>query len=216
MHWTKNLLIWAKLFIWEDLGLWLFKISTGMQDEKAWYAFHSIAEMVWHHSCVVIATEWVRLGWPGNVTWGNLFYKFEVLVAMVTELCTHTISAMVWTLYHVSESFILQTSANFKKSKMQIFSNKEYFSNQIILCYWLFDRDGRERDRGADQIERNSRQTERRTEESETRNATEKCWRRSSKWSQSLFTLLSNLANTIWLNWTWLTFINKPQHDKTN
>ena len=41
----------------------------------------------------------------------------KVLVAMVTEMCTHSISA------NVSEICILHTSTNFEKSKTQFFSN---------------------------------------------------------------------------------------------
>ena len=52
---------------------------------------------------------------------------------MKTELCTHSISAVVFISYHASEIFILHTSANFEKSKAQIFSNKYVFSNQLIL-----------------------------------------------------------------------------------
>ena len=43
--------------------------------------------------------------------------NLKVLVAMVTKLCTHFISAMA---YHALEIFILHTSANFEKSKTQI------------------------------------------------------------------------------------------------
>ena len=47
--------------------------------------------------------------------------NLKVLVAMVTELCTHSISAMAC---HAPEICILHTSANFEKSKTQFFSNK--------------------------------------------------------------------------------------------
>ena len=56
---------------------------------------HAIAETEWHHSCVVIATERVILWWPGNFIGVGLFgMNLKVLVDMVTELCTHSISAM--------------------------------------------------------------------------------------------------------------------------
>ena len=45
----------------------------------------------------------------------------KVLVAMVTELCIHVISAMAC---NAPEICIQHTSANFEKSKMQTFSNK--------------------------------------------------------------------------------------------
>ena len=50
--------------------------------------------------------------------------NLKVLVAMVTELCTHSISAMVCNACHAPEICILHTSANFEKSKTQFFSNK--------------------------------------------------------------------------------------------
>ena len=40
---TKNLLIWEKWFVWENFSLWLFKISTGMQDESQ-HGMQCIAE----------------------------------------------------------------------------------------------------------------------------------------------------------------------------
>ena len=50
--------------------------------------------------------------------------NLKVLVAMVTKLCTHFISAMACNVCHAPEIFIQHTSANFEKSKTQIFSNK--------------------------------------------------------------------------------------------
>ena len=50
--------------------------------------------------------------------------NLKVLVAMVTELCTHSISTMACTACHAPEISILHTSANFEKSKTQFFSNK--------------------------------------------------------------------------------------------
>ena len=55
--------------------------------------------------------------------------NLKVLVAMVTELCNHSISAMACTACHAPEICILHTSANFEKSKTQFFSNKYVFSN---------------------------------------------------------------------------------------
>ena len=52
--------------------------------------------------------------------------NLKVLVAMVTELCTHSISAMAC---HAPEICILHISANFEKSETQFFSNKYFFSN---------------------------------------------------------------------------------------
>ena len=50
--------------------------------------------------------------------------NLKVLVAMVTELCTHSTSAMAYYACHAPEIFMLHTSANFEKSKTQFFSNK--------------------------------------------------------------------------------------------
>ena len=57
--------------------------------------------------------------------------NLKVLVAVVTELCTHFISAMQC---HAPEIFILHTRANFEKYKIQIISNKCQTNNfsQII------------------------------------------------------------------------------------
>ena len=53
--------------------------------------------------------------------------NLKVLVAMVTELCTHSISAMTCNACHAPEICILHTSANFEKSKTQFFSKKKFF-----------------------------------------------------------------------------------------
>ena len=55
--------------------------------------------------------------------------NLKVLVAIVTELCIHSISAMACNICHAPEICILHTSANFGKSKTQFFSNKYFFSD---------------------------------------------------------------------------------------
>ena len=50
--------------------------------------------------------------------------NLKVIVAMVTELCTHFISAMAYNACHAPKICMLHTSANFEKSKTQFFSNK--------------------------------------------------------------------------------------------
>ena len=55
--------------------------------------------------------------------------NLKVLVVMVTELCTHCISAMAYNACHAPVICIMHTSANFKMSKTQFFSNKYLFSN---------------------------------------------------------------------------------------
>ena len=57
--------------------------------------------------------------------------NLKVIVAMVTELCTHSISAMAYNACHAPEICMLHTRANSEKSKTQFFSNK-YFFFQII------------------------------------------------------------------------------------
>ena len=53
--------------------------------------------------------------------------NLKVLVAMVIELCTHSISAMACNACHAPEICILQTRAKFEKSKTQFFLNKYFF-----------------------------------------------------------------------------------------
>ena len=55
--------------------------------------------------------------------------NLKVLVAVVTELCTHSISAMACNVWHAPEICLLHTNANFESSKTQFFSNKYFFSN---------------------------------------------------------------------------------------
>ena len=62
--------------------------------------------------------------------------KLKVLVAMVTELCTHSISAMACSVCHAPEICILHTSDNFKKVKDN-FSQTNNFS-QIIKFGVIF------------------------------------------------------------------------------
>ena len=71
-----------------------------MKNVRAWYAFHTIAETEWNYNCVVIANVGVRFWWPGSFIGGGFMVYLKVVVAMVTELCTHLISAMVWNAYH--------------------------------------------------------------------------------------------------------------------
>ena len=50
--------------------------------------------------------------------------NLKVIVAMVTELCTHSISAMAYNACHAPEICMLHTSVNFETSRTQFFSNK--------------------------------------------------------------------------------------------
>ena len=58
--------------------------------------------------------------------------NLKVLVAMVTELCTRSISAMAYNACHAPEICILHTSTNFKKSDT-------FFLKQIIFLKSLKD-----------------------------------------------------------------------------
>ena len=62
--------------------------------------------------------------------------NLKVLVAMVTELCTHSISAMAYNACHAPEICILHTSVNFEKSKTQFFSN--YFLKSINSVFFAY------------------------------------------------------------------------------
>ena len=55
-------------------------------------------------------------------------------VAMAAQVWCHSTSAMACNACRAPEFFILHTSANFKKSNTQIFSNKDFFSHQLIVC----------------------------------------------------------------------------------
>ena len=48
--------------------------------------------------------------------------NLKLLVAMITELCTHSISAMACNACHAPEICIVHTSDNFEKSKTSFFS----------------------------------------------------------------------------------------------
>ena len=50
--------------------------------------------------------------------------NLKVLVAMVTELCTHSISAMACNACHAPEICILHTNANFEKPKTHFSQTK--------------------------------------------------------------------------------------------
>ena len=52
--------------------------------------------------------------------------NLKVIFTMVTELCTHSISAMAYNACHAPEICMLHTSPNFEKSKT-------FFLKQIIF-----------------------------------------------------------------------------------
>ena len=96
------------------------------------YAFYTIAE---HDMHFIPMQKWYdiilhchsnRRGQTLMVSWlwRRVIYgiNLRVLVAMVTELCTLFISAMVWNAYHALQWYEMHTSANFEKSKTHIFS----------------------------------------------------------------------------------------------
>ena len=84
-----------------------------------------IAILEWRPNCVAIATEEIRLWWPGNFIWGEFMVQTEnIPVTMVTELCSNSIFTLSYSCeFHTT----CQCSANFEKSQIQIFSNKDFF-----------------------------------------------------------------------------------------
>ena len=120
------------------LCLWLFKISNGMQDENLRsMAVHAIAEMKWVHSSVTIATKTFKFipytsllwnyqdiqVWPFQLLWQHIY-------DVIPLLQWHAMHAML-----LSFSAFQHTSANFEKWNTQIFSNKYFFSNQLIFTF---------------------------------------------------------------------------------
>ena len=59
-------------------------------------------------------------------------------VAMTTQLWCHSVSAMACNACHAPEIFIIHTSANFEKSKTQIFSTKQFFFFKSINSLFQF------------------------------------------------------------------------------
>ena len=117
----KNLLIWEKLFLWENECLWLFKISTDTH-------FIPLQSMVCvsYHCRNEMSTP--RL--PYNLY--DRLPSFKVMKPSKSDpfccydntVWCHTISAMVWNVYHAPQWYEMHTSANFEKIKTHIFSNK--------------------------------------------------------------------------------------------
>ena len=121
---TKNLLICETLFIWENVCLWLFKISIGMH----FIPLQSIV-CVSYHCRNEISTQ---LGYHRN--WDFQIYTIDYPPSIMkpsksdpfccydnTVWC-HTNSAMVWNAYHAPQWYEMHTSATFGKLKTHIFS----------------------------------------------------------------------------------------------
>ena len=106
-----------KLVVWENMCLQLFKISTGRQDKN-------LRSMPCHCRNEIS----VRFGYHSN----NDLQMYTIhLPPMKLPGCpSMTISVAMATQF-----IILHTGANFEKSNTQIFSNKYFFSNQLILCF---------------------------------------------------------------------------------
>ena len=61
--------------------------------------------------------------------------NLKVTVTMVTELCTHSISAMAYNACHAPEICILHTSANSEKSKTFFFKQIIFLKSlNLVLC----------------------------------------------------------------------------------
>ena len=142
-------MIWEKLFVWEKLCLWLFKISTGLQDENprsmaciaqsAQFGYHS------NYDLQIYTKHPPPVKLPGH-------QSITPSVAITTQLWCHSISAMACNACHASEIFIIHTSANFEKSKLK-FSQTNIFSQinkffgfnifpERIICEELVDHEG--------------------------------------------------------------------------
>ena len=105
------------------VDFWKLALVCSMMISGAWYACHTLAERVWRHNYVAIATWGSEL--DGVITsrvW-SLSDNLKTLVAMLTKLWRHTFSARIWNAYHATEIIMLHTIAIFKKSTW-IFPNK--------------------------------------------------------------------------------------------
>ena len=59
----------------------------------------------------------------------------KIIVAMVTELCTHSISAMSYNACHAPEICMLHTSANFEIKKKHNFSQTNFLKLLNLVLY---------------------------------------------------------------------------------
>ena len=89
-----------------------------MQISAAWHALHAIAEMEWVHSSVTIASIAIKFI-PNTPS-----YAVTRLLKYNPFSCYDNTVVMSFRFSNAPEIFIIHTSANFEKSKTQIFSNK--------------------------------------------------------------------------------------------
>ena len=134
--WTPNLMIWEKLFVWEKLCLWLFKISIGMQHANlrsmaciACHCWNGMSAQFGYHSKYDLQMYTKHL--PPSQLPGH--QSITPLVAMTTQLwCLSACNA-----YPAPEIFIIYTSANFEKSKTQIFWKQTIFLKSINSLFLI-------------------------------------------------------------------------------
>ena len=129
----QNEMIWEKLFIWENLCLWLFKISTGMQDENlrsmACHCRNEMSAQFGYHSnkdLQLYTIHFPPMKWPGHPS-------MTLSVAMARQLWCHSTSAMTCNVCHAPEFFILHISIHvisFKRaSGRSSFHFREVYKN---------------------------------------------------------------------------------------
>ena len=126
------------------------------------YAFYTIAE---HDMHFIPMQKWYdiilhchsnRRGQTLMVSWRRVIcdINLRVQVAMVTELCTHFIFAMVWNVYHALQWYEMHTSANFEKSKTHFLNFSQinkffvlYFPDFVVFEWAVWDRSWSHRSR---------------------------------------------------------------------
>ena len=135
------------LLLKDRISDFYLKICTGMYDEN----LRSMACIACHCRNGMTSQQCCRSNWMCYALMAWLLHRrgmcgvnLKVLVAMVTELCTHSISALACNACHAPEICILHTSANFEKSKTiflkQIFFLKSLNSVFMMKQRWGLDR----------------------------------------------------------------------------
>ena len=97
----------------------------------AWYAFHTTAEIVWHHTVLSYQQKGSDFGSFMTLKEGNLWYKFEGPSCYGNRVVYSFHSAMVWNAYHALQWYEMYTSANFEKSILNRFKPPVFSKHQI-------------------------------------------------------------------------------------
>ena len=135
-------MIWKKLFIWEKLCLWLFKISTGMQHANlrsmacnACHCWNGMSAQFGYHSnydLQIYTKHLPPMQLPGH-------QSITPSVAVTTQLWCNSISTMACNACHAPEIFIIHTSANFEKSKTQISQTNNFSQINKFFVFNTFN-----------------------------------------------------------------------------